>query len=249
MRMLAEVAARLGRYADAEKLLARCLELAPGFTRPPQLRDRAASPEQGRSHSRRSTAAGWPAAQSGLSRAEGRDARPHRRLRGDDRTLSSVLEISASPKAWMSYGHALKTAGRNPRASTPIAGASSSRRISARRSGASPISRRSASRRRQTHAMRAQLARRRSRRRPLSFRLRARQGARGRGRIRGVRSSTTRRATPAAPDDPLRRGREPRARERSKRLFTPEFFAERAGCGCRRAIRSSSSVCRAPARR
>jgi predicted Zn-dependent protease len=32
IRMLAEVAARLERYADAEKLLARCLELAPGFS-------------------------------------------------------------------------------------------------------------------------------------------------------------------------------------------------------------------------
>src|SRR5262249_14279397 len=31
IRMLAEVAARLGRYADAETLLARCLELAPTF--------------------------------------------------------------------------------------------------------------------------------------------------------------------------------------------------------------------------
>ena len=31
IRMLAEVAARIGRYADAENLLARCLELAPGF--------------------------------------------------------------------------------------------------------------------------------------------------------------------------------------------------------------------------
>ncbi len=31
IRMLAEVAARLGRYIDAENLLARCLELAPGF--------------------------------------------------------------------------------------------------------------------------------------------------------------------------------------------------------------------------
>ena len=29
--MLAEVAARLGRYTDAENLLIRCLELAPGF--------------------------------------------------------------------------------------------------------------------------------------------------------------------------------------------------------------------------
>jgi tetratricopeptide (TPR) repeat protein len=32
IRMLAEVAARLGRYGDAETLLARCLELAPGFS-------------------------------------------------------------------------------------------------------------------------------------------------------------------------------------------------------------------------
>ena len=31
MRMLAEVASRLGRYSDAEKLLAHCLELAPSF--------------------------------------------------------------------------------------------------------------------------------------------------------------------------------------------------------------------------
>src|SRR3979490_392122 len=31
IRMFAEVAARLGRYHDAENLLARCLELAPGF--------------------------------------------------------------------------------------------------------------------------------------------------------------------------------------------------------------------------
>ena len=32
MRMLAEVAARLGRNDDARTLLERCLELAPGFT-------------------------------------------------------------------------------------------------------------------------------------------------------------------------------------------------------------------------
>ena len=32
IRMLAEVAARIGRYIDAENLLARCLELAPSFT-------------------------------------------------------------------------------------------------------------------------------------------------------------------------------------------------------------------------
>ncbi len=32
IRMLAEVAARIGRFADAETLLRRCLELAPSFT-------------------------------------------------------------------------------------------------------------------------------------------------------------------------------------------------------------------------
>jgi predicted Zn-dependent protease len=31
LRLLAEVAARLGRFTDAEELLERCLELAPGF--------------------------------------------------------------------------------------------------------------------------------------------------------------------------------------------------------------------------
>src|SRR3546814_2968679 len=31
IRMLAEVAGRIGRYGDAEKLLTRALELAPGF--------------------------------------------------------------------------------------------------------------------------------------------------------------------------------------------------------------------------
>src|SRR4051794_20548399 len=32
IRMMAELAGRLGRYADAEKLLRRALELAPGFS-------------------------------------------------------------------------------------------------------------------------------------------------------------------------------------------------------------------------
>ena len=57
IRMLAEVAARLGRYADAENLLARCLELAPGLQRrAPQLRRGPAPAEQGRPRpSRKST--------------------------------------------------------------------------------------------------------------------------------------------------------------------------------------------------
>ena len=57
IRMLAEVAARLGRYADAENLLARCLELAPELRGgAAQLRDRAAPAEQaGRGAGRRSS--------------------------------------------------------------------------------------------------------------------------------------------------------------------------------------------------
>jgi Flp pilus assembly protein TadD len=58
IRMLAEVAARLGRYVDAENLLTRCLELAPGIRRrTPQLRHGAAPAEQAGSRTR----AGGPA--------------------------------------------------------------------------------------------------------------------------------------------------------------------------------------------
>lgn len=116
IRMLAEVAARIGRYADAETLLARCLELAPGFA----------------------------AARHNYAMVLHRQNKPEaaleqvEKLLGDDRRnpgyrnlkaaiLGRIGEYAASieqyrevlaeypnqAKVWMSLGHALKTAGRN----------------------------------------------------------------------------------------------------------------------------------------
>ena len=115
IRMLAEVALRLGRNVDAGNLLERCLELAPGFT----------------------------AARHNYAVALHRQARPADALREIDRALAAdprnpgyrnlqaailgrigefdraievyagvLAEYPQQPKVWMSYGHALKAAGR-----------------------------------------------------------------------------------------------------------------------------------------
>ena len=115
IRMLAEVAARLGRYRDAESLLPRCLELAPSF----------------------------PAARHNLAVVLHRQDRPAEALREVERlleadrgstagrnlkavilarigelqqsaeTYADVLEEHPQhPKIWHSYGHSLRSAGR-----------------------------------------------------------------------------------------------------------------------------------------
>ncbi|MFI4975764.1 MAG: sulfotransferase [Caulobacterales bacterium] len=115
IRMLAELATRLGRNRDAENLLARCLELAPSFT--------------GARHNLAIVL---------YRQNKGEEALPHLEmlLEGSPRdpnyrnlmaaTLSTLGEYARSidlyesvlaehpgqPKAWLSYGHALKTAGR-----------------------------------------------------------------------------------------------------------------------------------------
>jgi tetratricopeptide (TPR) repeat protein len=115
IRMFAEVAARLGRYTDAENLLARCLELAPSF-------------EPARHHyaiilHRENKD---PEALAEIDRLLAREPRnpSYRSLKAA--ILGSLGEYGQSidlyggllaeyphhPKAWMSYGHALKTAGR-----------------------------------------------------------------------------------------------------------------------------------------
>jgi predicted Zn-dependent protease len=115
IRMFAEVAARLGRYGDAEKLLARCLELAPSFS--------AARHNYAIVLHRQHKGA---AALLEIDRALAAEPRNpgYRSLRaailtriGDQQesieTYASVLaEYPRHPKVWMSYGHALKTAGR-----------------------------------------------------------------------------------------------------------------------------------------
>jgi tetratricopeptide (TPR) repeat protein len=115
IRMFAEVAARLQRYQDAEKLLARCLELAPGFT--------------GARHNYALVLHRQNKPEAALREIDGL-------LAGDPRNpgynnlkaailarigeLDGSIEIYAGmlathpehPKIWMCYGHALKTKGR-----------------------------------------------------------------------------------------------------------------------------------------
>ena len=115
IRMLAELAARIGRLRDAEHLLRRAVELAPG----------------------------WAAAKANLALLLGRTGRPaeamellddifalepdfvghwnlkaatHGRLGEFDDAIAMYEQVLArapmQPKAWMSYGHMLKTIGR-----------------------------------------------------------------------------------------------------------------------------------------
>lgn len=116
IRMLAEVAARLGRYGDSENLLARCLELAPSFTAA-RYNYALVLHRQGKAE-----------ALEEIERVLAID--PHNpgyrnlqaailiRVGEFDRAIAiyeSVLaEYPNQPKAWMSLGHALKSAGRQP---------------------------------------------------------------------------------------------------------------------------------------
>lgn len=115
IRMLAEVAARLGRYVDAESLLRRALELAPGF-------DAAR-------HNLATVLHRQNKAEAALVEVEALLAKnPHdagcRNLKAAILTrigeypraiemFADVLrQFPQNAPLWMSYGHALKTAGR-----------------------------------------------------------------------------------------------------------------------------------------
>jgi len=115
LRMLAEVAGRLRRYADAQELLERCLELAPSFD--------AARHNYAVVLNRQSKAAEALAQVERLLVKEPRNP-GYRNLQaailahvGD---FAKSIEVYATvlrehpqqPKIWMSYGHSLKTAGR-----------------------------------------------------------------------------------------------------------------------------------------
>ncbi len=115
IRMLAEVAGRIGRYEDAEKLLSRALQLAPGFGaaranlatvyyKQNRFADAAATldavlgddPENPAHANLRAAALG--------------------RIGGYDEALALYEELTRRfpdhAKLWMSYGHMLKTVGR-----------------------------------------------------------------------------------------------------------------------------------------
>lgn len=115
IRMLAEVAARLGRYGDAEVLLERCLELAPSFV---PARHNYAMVLQRHNKPREALAQ--------VDQLLALDARNpgYRNLKAavlaslgeHDRAIELYAGVLAQypnhAKVWMSYGHALKTAGR-----------------------------------------------------------------------------------------------------------------------------------------
>src|SRR5215469_14407503 len=115
LRMMAEVAARLRHYLDAQQLLERCLELAPSFD---MARYNYASVL---------TRQGNPAAALGqVQQLLAREPRnpAYRYLQaaalaniGDYAESIEVYErvlreYPQQPKIWMSYGHSLRTAGR-----------------------------------------------------------------------------------------------------------------------------------------
>ncbi len=116
IRMLAEVAGRLGRYKDAETLLARCLELAPSFS--------AARHNYTLALHRQNKSAAALEQVELLSRGEPNHS-GYRNLKavilakiGEyQESIEIYAEVVKShpdnAKIWMSYGHALSAAGRD----------------------------------------------------------------------------------------------------------------------------------------
>ena len=117
IRMLAEVAARLGRYVDAETLLARCLALAPNFT---VARHNYAVVLHRQNKSQEAIA------QIEMLLRQDPKNPTYRTLKGA--ALGQIGEYAQAiacyedvlknfpnqPRAWMSYGHTLKAVGRQP---------------------------------------------------------------------------------------------------------------------------------------
>jgi len=115
IRMLAEIGSRLGRYDDAEKLLMRCLDLAPGFSearanyagvllRAGKLAESAAQAERLLAREPRNPA------YRNLSAAA--LARLGESARAIELYESLLKDFPHQPKGWMSYGHTLKAVGR-----------------------------------------------------------------------------------------------------------------------------------------
>jgi tetratricopeptide (TPR) repeat protein len=111
------LAARLGRLTDAENLLARCLELAPDFTAARHnyavvLHRQAKSADALREVER---LLGGDPRNPGYRSLQ---AAALARLGEYERSIATYAGLLADypgqPKLWMSQGHALKTAGRQP---------------------------------------------------------------------------------------------------------------------------------------
>ncbi|TMJ57872.1 MAG: tetratricopeptide repeat protein [Alphaproteobacteria bacterium] len=116
IRMFAEVAARLGRYHDAENLLARCLELAPGFAGARhnyavalyrQGKPAAALPQVEQLRAAEPANPNYRSLEAAVLAGIGEYAR------SIDIYAEVLRRYPNQAKIWLSYGHALKTAGRS----------------------------------------------------------------------------------------------------------------------------------------
>jgi tetratricopeptide (TPR) repeat protein len=115
IRMLAEVAGRIGRYADAEKLLRRALELAPDFT---AARANLATALYRQNRPSEALEALATLLDQEPDNAGGRNlkAAALSRVGAYEEAVALYADVLAKhpeqPKVWMSYGHVLKTVGR-----------------------------------------------------------------------------------------------------------------------------------------
>lgn len=115
IRMLAEVGARLGRYGDAEKLLTRCLELAPSFT-PARHNLALVQFRQGKVLDALREIETLRVDDPNNPTYRNLKAAVLSRLGDFENSIAQFEDVlrdqADQPRLWLSYGHALKTAGR-----------------------------------------------------------------------------------------------------------------------------------------
>ena len=115
IRMLAEVGGRLGKLDDAEKLLSRALELAPGFA-PARFNYATVLYRLNRAAEATAHLDLLLAREPGRAGYLNLKAAALGRIGEYDQAIALYDQLLARypdhPKAWMSYGHALKTVGR-----------------------------------------------------------------------------------------------------------------------------------------
>ena len=115
IRMMAELAARIGRYGDAENLLRRALELAPGFA---AARANLATVlyKQNRPADAIAVLEALPVDRAEDAGTMNLKAAALGRIGAYDEAVgiyAAVLDkLPDQPRVWMSYGHVLKTVGR-----------------------------------------------------------------------------------------------------------------------------------------
>ena len=115
IRMMAELAARIGRYADAENLLRRALELAPAFA-PARTNLATILYRQNRPAEALAELDRLPTGEEDGAGPQNLRAAALGRIGSYEEAIALYEQVLArlpdQPRVWMSYGHVLKTVGR-----------------------------------------------------------------------------------------------------------------------------------------